>query len=497
MRFVTATFLRIPSNINWLDSATIVLIGTGALALFYLSPLAAIGLCLGAAAIIYFSQRVDHLLYFLAFYLPLEEFVLKCVDYSVYPLLRYGIELVIYAVLLKVILGKLARQEKLFSSPIDVPLLLLAGLGIVSTFLNGLPLLAGVLGLRPLFRYAALFYLILHSNLSKEALPKLFKIILCIATLEVLIGLGQYFVGEPANELLRPKDLIIGQTIIDAREKWQDFYAGQKIFATLGRYNLLGAFLVGVLTLLFSYRFQKERFSLQQKLLLSGAVVVLLLTYSRLSWVGLSAGLITLLVIKGRKKLVLALGVASLVGVMSLSPGGTSLYKSEVQGSLKDRLLGPFTSDYWAMSSSSQRLFTVSQVASSISGLNLLIGYGPGTMGSLVTNLQEGVSQLHQIGDPSKLLIIGDVGWVALSGQMGLLGVALFLWLLAKLFKGALSVYKNSEDFWLKTLALTLGAYLVALVAMNFFSLAFEARVSSAYFWILAGVALKQYEEKN
>ncbi len=491
MRLSGGTALTVLSPAKLWDFSLIALTSAGSLALLYFSPQLALGVVLGLAAVIYFSNRIQHLLYFLIFYLPLEEFVLKWVDYSIYPALRYGIELVIYATLFKVVLEKLARNEKIARSPIDLPLLLLALLGLVSTFLNGLPLLAGLLGLRPFLRYAALFYLILNSDLSKESLPLLFKVILVIAFFEVGISLAQYLIGDPANQFLKPKDLVVGQTIIDAREKWQDYYAGQKIFGTLGRYNLLGAFLVGVFTLLLGYRFEKKRLSFYQGSLLVGALLVLLLTYSRLSWIGLLSAIVVLLIIKQRKKWVLALGLAGFLAVMLFSSQGISLYQSEVQGSLKDRLLGPFTPDYWAMSGSSQRLFAVSQVTSRISGLNLLIGYGPGTMGSLVTNLQEGVSQLHQIGDPNKILIIGDVGWMALLGQLGLLGVVLFIWLLSGMFRRGLSIYRSSEEFWHKTFALALCAYLVALVAMNFFSLAFEARVSSAYFWLIAGCVLK------
>ena len=82
---------------------------------------------------------------------------------------------------------------------------------------------------------------------------------------------------------------------------------------------------------------------------------------------------------------------------------------------------------------------------------------------------------------------------MALLGQLGLLGVVLFIWLLLRMFRRGLSVYRNSEEFWQKTFALALCAYLVALVVMNFFSLAFEARVSSAYFWIIAGLACRAY----
>jgi hypothetical protein len=461
------------------------------LVLIYVSPQLAIAAALGTAAVVYFSNRISHLFYFLILYLPLEEFVLKWVDYSIYPVLRYGLELVIYLVLLKIVFEKLSRSEKLVSSPIDLPLLLLAGLGMISTLLNGIPVMLGILGLRPLLRYAAIFYVILNSNLSERQLPRFFKLMIVIAILEIGIGLFQYAIGQPANELLRPKDLIVGQTIIDAREEWQDWFTGQKIFGTLGRYNLLGAFLAGILTIFLGYRFEKGSLNFKEGLFLAAGLAALVLTYSRLSWIGFLAALATLLLIRKKRSLLVALSIAGAILLLPLLSASTSLYQSEVQGSLKDRILGPFSSDYWQMSRSSQRLFVVSEVASQVSGANLLWGFGPGTMGSLVTNLQEGVSRLDQIGNPKKLLIIGDVGWITLMGQMGLLGVGLLVWVLVILFRESLWSYRNSNQFWLRSFSLGLCGYIIALVAMNFFSLAFEARVSSAYFWILAGCVMK------
>jgi len=491
MRLSGATALTLLSPAKLWDYSLIALTAAGGLVLLYFSPQLALGVVLGLAAVLYFSNRIQHLLYFLVFYLPLEEFALKWVDYSIYPALRYGLELVIYATLFKVILEKLARNQKIVSSPIDLPLLLLAGLGLISTFLNGLPILAGVLGLRPLLRYAALFYLILNSNLSKESLPRFFRTILIIATLEVGIGLTQYFIGEPANLFLRPKDSLIADRLVNALSTSQDLFAGQKIFATLGRYNLLGGFLACVLLLLLAYRMEKGSFSFNQKLLLGGALPAFLLTYSRLSWVGFLAGLLTLLFIKKKSKIILGLGLVGFALMMTFSSGTTSVYQSEVRGSLKDRILGPFSSDYWNVSSSSQRLFVASEVASNISGAGLLIGYGPGTMGSLLSKLEEGVSRLSELGDPMQLSIVGDVGWISLLGQVGLLGLALFVWLLIALFRAMLQSYRHTDHFWVKSLALSTIGYVVAMVVMNFFGSPFESRVSSAYFWVMAGCILK------
>jgi len=484
-------------GLNVVDLGLVLLSSLICLILIYYSPLIALSTVLGLAAVFYFSNRIVHLLYFLILYLPLEEFVLKWVDYSIYPALRYGVELVIYLVLLKTISEKLVRNERLVSSPIDLPLLLLAGLGLISSFVNGMPILAGLLGLRPLLRYAALFYLILNSDFSEQSLPRLFKAVMLIALLEVGIGLAQYALGEPANLFLRPKDSVVADRLVNALSNSQDLFAGQKVFATLGRYNLLGAFLACVLLLLLAYRFERGVLSPKLKLLLLGAFPVFLLTYSRLSWVGFLAGFITLLFIRKKSKLLLAFGLIGLIFVMAFSSGNTSLKESEVKGSLKDRILGPFTSDYWSVSSSSQRLFVVSQVTSNISGAGLLIGYGPGTMGSLLSKLEEGVSRLGELGDPKQLFIVGDVGWISLMGQVGVLGLALFVWLIIALFRATLLSYHKTNHFWVKSLTLGLLGYVMAMVVMNFFGSPFETRVNSAYFWILSGVVLKKYESSE
>src|SRR4030065_2926535 len=161
-----------------------------------------------------------------------------------------------------------------------------------------------------------------------------------IALLEVGIGLAQYALGEPANLFLRPKDSVVADRLVNALSNSQDLFAGQKIFATLGRSNLLGGFLACVLLLLLAYRLEKGFLTFNQKLLLAGAIPVFLLTYSRLSWVGFLAGLLALFLIKKKPKLIMALGLVALMVFLAFSSGTTSLYQSEVRGSLKDRILG-------------------------------------------------------------------------------------------------------------------------------------------------------------
>ena len=484
-------------NLRYLDVGLVSIATAAAVFLIYLSPIVAVGTILGAAAVVYFSNRVHHLLYFLIIYLPLEEFVLKWVDYSIYPALRYGIELIIYLVLVKVISGKLAGNRRLASSPIDLPLLCLALLGIISCLLNNLPILSGLLGLRPLLRYAAIFYLILNSEFFPLRLEKLFKTIFLIAFLEVVVGLAQYLIGDPANLFLRPKDSLLGDRLVSAWSATQDIFAGQKIFATMGRYNLLGGFLAVVLLILFAIRFERGYWSFKEKFLLFSTIPVFLLTYSRLSWVGFLAGLITLFFIKKKSKLILALGLIGAVAVVTLSSGTTSLSQSEVRGSIIDRVTGPFTADYWHATTSVERVYAASELLSNLSGVNLVAGFGPGSMGSLVANIDERISQLYRVGDAKRLLIVGDVGWAALLGQLGIIGLGLFVWLLVALFKNSLKNYRSSTGVWNRSFSLALCCYILAMVAMNFFSSPFETRVNSAYFWIISGVVLKKYEESK
>lgn len=460
------------------------------LALAYFSLSLALALVLGVLAMLYFGQNVERLLYFLVVYLPLEEFLLKWVDYSVYPLVRFGPELVIYAVLAKTIFDRLATKKPLVTTPIDFPLLLLSAAGVLSVIFNDLPILAGLLGLRPLLRYAALYYLIVNSNLSSESLPRLYRLLLAVALLETGMALLQYFGGANAIEFFRPKDVMVGDTIIDARERWQNYDSGQKLFATLGRYNLLGAFLACVFLFLSAKWWEKRSLSLAEKTLLLAGVPVFLLTYSRLSWAGFLGGVVAIFLAKKKFRMVLFASLGALFLLAGQMTQETSVALSE-EGNLKHRILGPFTSEYWDMSASSQRLFIIDQVLHGVSTDKLWLGYGPGSMGSLVSNWWQGVSRLSELGDSKKLRILGDVGWLALIGQIGLVGLGLFVWTLAALIRKAIRNLKTQVTDSVRILNLGFLAVAVALIFMNFASQSFEARVHTAYFWILAGLMVR------
>ena len=101
-------------------------------------------------------------------YLPLEEFLLKWVPVGPtgYVLLRLGFEGLIYAAVVGLVLARVVRGQRIRATPIDLPLALFVSLATCSLLFSGGDFLPGLVNLRVLLRYVAVFYLAAYLELD-------------------------------------------------------------------------------------------------------------------------------------------------------------------------------------------------------------------------------------------------------------------------------------------------------------------------------------------
>jgi hypothetical protein len=445
---------------------------------------------LGLFLLFFFLPLIrKHFILFLVIYVPFEEFILKWVPHSTYSLLRFGWEGLAYGILGLLLIEKLCSKEKFHRTPIDLPLLLFALITLIPFVSEGVNLKVIILGIRPLVRYIALYYIIVLSKIRPSLVRKIIYAILIVGFLQSLIGMSQYLIGEPANNVLRPRENILGAKLINSLQV--DESATSRLFGTLGRYSILGNYMVSILLMSLGVFYESlKKGKLFTWVFIGLGLFVLVFSYSRTSWLGFVAGFMAILFMKRKTKIICLLTFCSLIFFLILPSllSTTDLSESEGQGNLASRFMGVFSKDYINMSLDSQRLFILTSVPQIVMNKRAFFGFGAGTVASLVSNYAEGSSRLEEIGDPRAFYILGDVGWVGLMAQVGILGTICFIWLILRLLKVSCKNYHNLENRTLKGINLGFIAYTIALIVENFFSASFEVRANSVYFWVLAGM---------
>ena len=148
----------------------------------------------------------------LAGFIPFEDFILKFLPgpNEVYFASRFLSELAIYGLFAWMVLHKLMIGAPFHRTPIDVPLLCLAVASILSLLINlrdpVVDLVQGVLNLRPIFRYAVLYYLVVNTPLSTRQVNAIIWVALLAGAGQVLLGLAQFGAGGALDALLAPRE---------------------------------------------------------------------------------------------------------------------------------------------------------------------------------------------------------------------------------------------------------------------------------------------------
>ena len=228
----------------------------------------------------------------LIIYIPFEDFIEKWLPTGIlFDIARYGSEIIIIALLIITFAQNILITGRIFKTPIDLPFLALIMVGLLSASINRSPIQVTLLGLRPILRYALLFYVLSQAPFPSHFYQRLIKIMILSAFLVAFIGILQTVVGMPLTNFLIPRDVTVGETTVRAGLR-QVVVARTYIFSTMGRYDTLGTFLTIFLLLsvsIYLYSTGKlKRFSLAVILI---GIPTLALTFSRQSWVATIIGL--------------------------------------------------------------------------------------------------------------------------------------------------------------------------------------------------------------
>lgn len=486
--------------------------------LSFLSINFALALIFALFLIILSTKKIELGIYFLILYIPFEPFLLKFSSDELYPFLKYGTEVIIFLLLIITLakfwqadpsaeespdhpVEKKRKRFRYIKTPIDIPLLIFIFITAVSALLNLENPFFWLLGLRQILRYVVLFYIIVYSGIHGNVIKKIVVLLMVLLTIESAIGFSQALIGKRADEFFLPGEKREFASIVSPDYVYQFWSSGQRIFATMGRYDRLGTFMCLVIILALGL-FYEAKSGKEKKILLSVvffSLPTLVLTYSRLSWIGLLIALLFInLIIKKNKKFLVGVIIFSilLTGYLFLYIEANHLRIYTIidkpQMSVASKLLSTFSLKKLKLSYNGYgRLYFAINTPQKVVKKYPLFGVGLGQFGSGVAYSLNNTTKYDELGLPFG---VGgtegqiDNNWFSLWGETGTLGVMAFMAVILSLFFYTLTFYKESEDPFDRGLAL---AFLGIALAVSFQALLgpyFEIRTLSFNFWLLAGI---------
>jgi len=480
------------------------LIGLGAA----IEPLLAVPVVM-AFLLLPLGARKPHLVVLtIAAYTPFEEFILKWVPGRLGEVLRLGPEAVLILVLGLLILRNLREGVLWRKTPLDLPVLLFLAFSAASALANEVPIVVWILGIREFTRYLILYYVVVNVEFSDKFTRILIKVLFAMVVLEAGIGLMQSLLGPQFASIFVPRAVTLGGAEIRSGFS-QMLSGGTRVFGTLGRYGRLGFFLAIFLLLACGFYLSlRSRLSTLSKLVFvafcSITLGALALSFSRTSWLVLLAGIVVLLLVSGRTKALLLVGLVPILAtvvLVSFTQLETWTKSKAETATLVERYVGTFTRGYLDALSRHGRIFILTEVSPVVLRDFTWLGLGPGTIGSIATGGGTGSSGfLPQYSHEEQLGIydrgikrLHDVGWVAILAQVGVLGLLAFFWIFVQLGAMALYCYSRSADHFVRGFSLGYLALLVAIILGNLAMFVLSFRAISMYMWLFGGMMTTYY----
>lgn len=457
------------------------------------------------------TKKILYPLYFLMVWFPIESLLLNFVSVELYSILKYVPEVILYSLLLILyVKNKQQHRGGIIPHRLQWPFVAFVVVALLSLVLNWYDPTVWILGVRQMIRFVSVFFIIILAHANEKERKNLVRLAFVMIFLEVIFGLIQFgFRGHLDRWLFSTREIMVGSVAILGSN---DFFwtPGTRIFATMGRYDQLGSFIMLglVLALPWLYRgSQQQRLQYGFGMVLS--CVALILTSSRASWLGVLAG--SIMVGYGLfhdKKVwhILGIGVAAvgiyLISFMITHDNIVNITEKNNQA-LAERILEAGSLRAWRESYEGYgRIFFMVTTPRTVVADSPLFGVGPGNYGGGVAAALHNTSlydRLHLPFGVQNTYGQIDNSWFSLWGELGTLGLLVVVWIFVVLGREAKHVYVKSHDDHTKALAAGFFGLVVALAVVGFFGPYFEFRTLMFYFWLIAGLVCTslRHEDKQ
>ena len=472
----------------------------------FASPWKVLAFFLGVGLVVAAYVRPQWMLGFLMIFIPLEPFLLKFVPDELYIYAKYFSEILIYLLLGSALLRRLLAGEKRQPTQLDLPFALLLLVAVASAISNFVSPSIAVLGIRQIIRFMLLFFAVAVMAPDRVFLRKLVVLMLGLVLFESLLGILQAATFGALDPFLLPSERHFYESIALTGGTEQFWAPGQRVFATLGRYDQLGTFLCFFMLLLsgWIYEIQKGRWHRYFFAAFTIGAGALALTYSRASWFGFLLGFLYIAVRVKKDKKILAVFLATVALI-----AGYTFYNGVVVRALTDlpdqtilaRLLEAFSYERWRGEYYGYgRVYWMLNTPLKVVTASPIFGHGPGSYGGGAAAVLGNTKAYDELGLPFG--VYGTEGyidnnWFSLWGEIGTLGLALYIWMFVLLFRAAKTVHRGSKDPLSRGLALGFMGATLAFALQAFLGTYLEVRTISLYFWVFGAliIALGQREK--
>lgn len=401
-------------------------------------------------------QNYERLTYIIALYAFIDFAVRNVVGYDL--LSSYWDEILLVAAALLWVYKRIRfRQSVLYrSSPLDFPLLLFFGVGILLFLVNSPDTAISFEGLRAVIQYMFWYFALMQLLETEKAARNIYKIVVYSGTLMALHGLLQYImkVDNPLN--------------------WTDAAESNvtRVFSILGSPNVLGSLMILLIPMAAGLFFSEKR-PLKKLLFFcaTGAMgLCLILTFSRGAWLGMAVAAAVYFTFKD-KRLFIPFAVAAILALLFVP-------------SISSRVAYMLTSDYIASSIRGGRLGRLAQGVAVLKD-NLWLGVGLGHFGGAVA--------MNNI--PGSFYM--DNYYLKTAIEMGLLGLASFLALVFSVILWCRRAVKEISDKASRELVLGAFAGMCGVLFHNLFENIFEVPMMVTYFWLAAAFIMFMWKNQG
>ncbi len=319
----------------------------------------------------------------------------------------------------------------------------------------------------PLTLPMIIFAIIAFISISNSIILK--QSLMAVPIFVVGIFLSYYLVvGNITNKKSLRKfvlAMILGGTVTAYLGIFQRLIKGLgPISGTLENPNILASYLILIIPIILSLLFYAPKRS--EKTLLTFSfmtmVICLILTRSRGGWLALVGSIGFLLIIEKKNRLTIGLALVLIVVASILIP------------SIRTRLVTIFDLN---SPLNKERIYVAKSALQMIKD-HPLTGIGMNTFYYIYPQYQLPEATLHHPHAHNIFLQIG--------AEMGLFAVAIFLWLLIRVFKIGWEILRKAKDDYLRALAIGLLASLIAFLINQEFDFMWQMKLALfVLFWIL------------
>lgn len=466
----------------------------GLLTSFVLSFLLGLGTILFILAFV----RPYWTLILIMWYTPFEPFLLKFVPEEYYYYVRFASEVIIYILLISILLRIFAKKIEWRLTKFDFVFALFILTTLVSTILFWPGMSISIFGWRGIVRFMLLFYVGFYLAPSRKQILFALTGLGIIFLFESSLGIIQFVTQGILDSFLAPTDTKTLGDITVTVGTLQIWLPGQRVFATLGRYEQFGTWLMILLLMLFAALY--EKFSKRQKqlifLVFTLGCTALLLTYSRTSWFGfiLGAGFIGVIMKRDKRLVYGAILLITAIFIYQQISGVVvnKLYdRPYAHISIIERILESFSYERWRGEYRGYgRLFFIVETPRKVMSLSPIFGFGPGQYGSGAAAAFHNTRVYDMAGIPFGIWgIYGhiDNSWLSLWGETGTVGLSLYILFFLFLFHSSYQVYKKSKYTVTRFLALGYMGIILSVTFASFLATFMEMRTLALYFWLFGG----------